>query len=197
MERELLSNLREVLLTKKVTFVCMGNSCRSPMAEGLLKHVLQQAPEPLRSVQVISCGLDTEEGKGAHSDAIVAMNEKGIDIARHVRRCVSKDIMADSLAIFAMHCGHIERLEARYPAEMPADAYLMRELMPQPNGGVFDPCNAGIGAYRTCRDYMAEAIPSIVTFLSLKIISVLPDGNTGVLKDFSRAVYGMGKWRMT
>lgn len=40
----------------RVLFVCLGNICRSPAAEGILKHLLQEVPD--LKVYVESCGLD-------------------------------------------------------------------------------------------------------------------------------------------
>lgn len=192
MNEEILSEIREMLRTKHVTFVCAGNTCRSPMAEGLLRHVLQQAPEPLCSVRVVSCGVYADDGMPAHGDAILAMKEKGIDIGAHRSRTVTREIVADSLAIFAMRYGYLDRIRGWYPAEMPADAYVMRELLPPPeNSGVFDPYNAGFEEYVRCRDYMVEAIPSIVTFLALKLLRG-EEANVS-LKAFLRTVDGMAR----
>lgn len=168
------------------------------MAEGLLKYALQQAPEPLRSVKVISCGLNADEGSPAHDNAIFAMKEKHIDISAHRSRNVSDSIVENSLAIFAMRSEYLERLRRRYPAGMPADACLMRELLPPPeNGGIFDPYDGDLDEYVRCRDYMAEAIPVIVAFLSFKIISVLlhQDEVAGAYKEFARVTGMMRQWR--
>jgi protein-tyrosine-phosphatase len=198
MKKEWLSELSNILQTKHVTFVCTANTCRSPMAEGLLKHALQRAPEPLRSVRVVSCGMNAEEGSPAHDDAVFAMKEKHIDISAHRSRNISRAIVADSLAIFTMRHGYIERLQCLYPAEMPADAYLMRELLPPPeNGGIFDPYDEDLDEYVRCRDYMAEAIPVIVLFLSCKIMSVLLQDATEerTFKEFAHITGRMRLWR--
>ena len=56
----------------KVLFLCTGNSCRSQMAEGLLRHLGQAA------VEVASAGTAPTQ---VHPDAIRIMNEVGIDIS--------------------------------------------------------------------------------------------------------------------
>lgn len=56
----------------KVLFLCTGNSCRSQMAEGLLRHLGQAA------VEVASAGTAPAR---VHPDAIRIMNEVGIDIS--------------------------------------------------------------------------------------------------------------------
>ena len=56
----------------KVLFLCTGNSCRSQMAEGLLRHLGKGA------VEVASAGTEPKE---VHPDAIWSMREIGIDIS--------------------------------------------------------------------------------------------------------------------
>jgi protein-tyrosine phosphatase len=194
-KKDLIAGVRDVLATQHVTFVCAGNICRSPMAEGLLKDALRQAPEPLRSIRVISCGTGTEDGMLAHEDAVLAMSEKGIDISKHRSRAVTRDIVAHSFALFSMRYEYLARLRSWYPNVVPADACVMRELMSPPeNGGIIDPFNSGLEAYVRCRNCMSEAIPSIVLFISLKIIDLLfQEGDTKTLKEFSQSVFKMGQ----
>lgn len=192
MNERLFYNLQETLQTKHVMFVCAANSSRSPMAEGMLKHVLQQAPEPLRSLKVISSGLCADDGAFANDDAISALNALDIDISAHRSQSVTRDLIVRSLALFAMNSTQIERIKHCHPDALPADTYLMRELMPPPeNGGVFDP-GCDLESHIKCRDYMAKAIPSIVTFLSAKI-AAMTFGNTDpkTLQQFVRETYAI------
>ena len=58
---------------KKVLFLCTGNSARSQMAEGLMRHFLGD------EFEVFSAGV---EPKGVHAKAVKAMREIGVDISR-------------------------------------------------------------------------------------------------------------------
>ena len=59
-------------MKKKIIFLCTGNSARSQMAEGLMRHFRGE------EFEVFSAGV---EPKGVHAKAIEAMRETGIDIS--------------------------------------------------------------------------------------------------------------------
>lgn len=62
----------------KVLMVCLGNICRSPMAEGVLRHVAQEANFP---IQVDSCGTSRfHVGENPDKRAIACLSKKGISI---------------------------------------------------------------------------------------------------------------------
>lgn len=61
-------------MKKTVLFLCTGNSCRSQMAEGLLRHLAGDRFE------VASAGTHPA---GLNPDAVKVMKEIGIDISRH------------------------------------------------------------------------------------------------------------------
>jgi arsenate reductase (thioredoxin) len=75
---------------KRVLVLCTGNSCRSQMAEGYLKHFAKDKAE------VFSAGVETH---GVNPRAIQIMKEDGIDISTHTSNNVNehKDIPFDFL----------------------------------------------------------------------------------------------------
>jgi len=60
--------------TKKILVLCTGNSCRSQMAEGYLRHFAGD------KAVIVSAGVETH---GVNPKAIAIMQEDGIDIAHH------------------------------------------------------------------------------------------------------------------
>lgn len=65
----------------KVLFVCLGNICRSPSAEGVFRALVKQAGLQ-NSIETDSCGTgDWHVGKAPDSRAIAAASERGVDIS--------------------------------------------------------------------------------------------------------------------
>ncbi|HZV36291.1 MAG TPA: low molecular weight phosphotyrosine protein phosphatase, partial [Verrucomicrobiae bacterium] len=62
---------------KTVLFVCTGNVCRSPMAEGIFRHAMKGR----RDIQVLSAGIGAMDGQPASPYAVQAVRELGIDIS--------------------------------------------------------------------------------------------------------------------
>lgn len=95
-------------MINNILFVCIGNICRSPMAEGLFRQAL---PEK----QFYSAGLDALIGHGADPHACDLMRERGIDISTHRARRLDGWMLIESDLILTMDNWQKEMIEARYP----------------------------------------------------------------------------------
>ena len=148
-----------------ILVVCTGNICRSPMAEGLLKHALAGQPDPLQSLKVISAGVATRNGEPVSEHAVTTLKKTGIDISGHRSRSLTQEMLDQAIAVFGMTESHrsIIQLKAE-PA--PRHLYLFREFLPAPSGHeIGDPFGGSLKAYESSRDEMVEAIPSLIAFL--------------------------------
>jgi protein-tyrosine phosphatase len=89
--------------------VCIGNVCRSPMAEALLRARLP-------GVDVRSAGLDARDGQPADPHAVELMRARGLDIAAHRAHRVPPGLASGADLILTMDAGQRRRLEHRLPA---------------------------------------------------------------------------------
>jgi protein-tyrosine-phosphatase len=87
-----------------ILFVCTGNTCRSSMAEGIFKSMLQEMN--IENINVSSAGISAFEGDAANEKAIYTLNKKGIDIRNHRARQLTKKIINESDLILTMTNNH-------------------------------------------------------------------------------------------
>jgi len=93
---------------KTVLTVCIGNICRSPMAEGLLAAGLPH-------LRVVSAGTGALVGKPADPTAQALMRARGIDISGHVAQQVSQMLCRQADLILVMDLAQRRHLESTYP----------------------------------------------------------------------------------
>ena len=96
----------------RILFVCTGKLCRSPMAAGIARFVIDTVyPERSDGVEVASAGTAGLDGDPATGGAVMAMKMRGIDISDHRARTVTEGITASSDLVLTMEEGHISYVE--------------------------------------------------------------------------------------
>jgi glycine hydroxymethyltransferase len=148
---------------RKILFICTGNVCRSPMADGLLKHMLRGRND----IQIASAGLGALDGLKATDAAIEVMAELGIDISSHVSQALNADLVRQADFIFTMTRQQQDAIQTLYPAAA-EKTFLVREFEESrvsENKDIADPIGQPTEVYRRTRDQIRDALPSLIVFI--------------------------------
>jgi protein-tyrosine phosphatase len=140
-------------------FVCTGNTCRSPMAEGLFKHLLARefgcsTDELIKSgVLVLSAGLAAAEGMPASEESVSLLRERGIDIVSHASQPVTHELLQHSDHVFTMTARHREQILRSYP-----ELAHQVELLSPRGEDVVDPIGGTHQDYSECLEQIESAL---------------------------------------
>lgn len=96
-----------------VLFVCTGNTCRSAMAEELLRRMADQLE--IEDLEVLSAGTDADEGMPASYGACAVIAERGGDLFNHSARQLTRAMIEDADLILTMGRAHRNRVLALCP----------------------------------------------------------------------------------
>ncbi len=151
----------------RVLMVCMGNICRSPTAEGVLRARLREAGLH-RSVAVDSAGTHGyHTGEAPDPRAIRHAAQRGYDIARLQARPVRPEDFSHFHWLLAMDEANLAWLNKRLPPEVPTRPALLMSFARRSPGvlEVPDPYYGGPAGFDHVLDLIEDACAGLVTRL--------------------------------
>ena len=138
-----------------ILVVCIGNICRSPMAEGLFKHALP-------GITVRSAGLDAMTGHPADPFAVQLMQEQGIDITGHRAQALASWMISEADIVVAMDLAQKHFIEQRYPTARGKVFRLCESDNGDINGDIPDPYRQGLAVFRQTCDLIVQGVDVLV-----------------------------------
>ncbi len=154
----------------KILFVCSGNTCRSPMAEGYLKSL------KIKGLYVSSAGLQVGGFAEVSENSVSAMREIGIDISSHIPRQITHDMINSADKIICMTATHKALLEL---SGIKADISVL-------GFGISDPYGQDEDAYILCRREITSEIDKLLSSLSVRPFKL---GDEKVIAEIERECF--------
>jgi len=150
--------------TRNILFVCTGNTCRSPLAEGFLKKLLERNSPS--GMEIGSAGLTALPGSPASFHSLRVALENSVYLEEHQARLVTPELIDKADLIVVMEPGHRQALLDRYP-KTSGKILLLRQFARygSQKRGIYDPYGLNLEAYRFCFQDIKECVESLHEWL--------------------------------
>jgi glycine hydroxymethyltransferase len=148
---------------KNVLFVCTGNICRSPIAEGLFCRLIGNR----KDIEVASAGVHAVRGQPPSLYAVEVCAEEGTNISHLRSQPLTGALVDQATHIFAMTGAHVETIQTLFP-QSAEKTFLLREFE-EPGTTVWrdvpDPIGLGREVYEDCARIIKNALPGVLAFV--------------------------------
>jgi protein-tyrosine-phosphatase len=144
---------------KKILVVCTGNACRSPMAEGFLKKHFKAED----GFEIVSAGIFATDGLAPTPDAILVMNEQGIDISAYSSTAFSSTLANAADLVLVMAEEHKNFVIKAAPG-IDKKVFLYKEFAgaDSENKNIIDPIGQSVIVYRSVRNEIRDLTQEII-----------------------------------
>ena len=168
------------LASLMVVFVCTGNTCRSPMAEGIFRQLAAERlgcpPDEIERHGVVtaSAGIAAWPGGPASPGAIDAAGEMRIDLRGHESQPLTAALVRQADVILTMTAAHRAAVLAQFP-----EAGARVAMLSTDRRDVLDPIGGSLDTYRACARQIREHLAGRLDTLDLPVAGDGDKDSTG------------------
>lgn len=145
-----------------ILFVCAGNTCRSPMAAGILQRTLQERGHD--QILIRTAGITASNNMPASVEAQAIMHEAGININQHRTTLLTAGLINETDLILTMTEHQCQLLRSRFPLKA-SMIYTLGKASGSNCGDVHDPFGQGVQAYRQTFRQLNQMVDSFVDMI--------------------------------
>lgn len=142
-----------------ILFLCLGNICRSPLAERYLRNRLDE--RGLDQFTVDSAGFIETEGRSSPDSAVETAPEFGVSLADHASTRVTRSMLRDSDVVFVMDAQNYVRLKRQY-GDLVDHAWFLKSFSDADDYEITDPYDADVEEFRRVYAEITDAVDAFV-----------------------------------
>jgi len=147
---------------KKILFVCTGNSCRSIMAEGYLRH---RASELGLGLEARSAGTLGLEGLRPTREALEVLESEGVDISGLGSKALTREFIEWADLVLVMEPSHKAKVLDMEP-EADGKVFYLAEFNPEPGDMIIpDPIGRPLAFYRASFRLIRQSVEGVLEWL--------------------------------
>ena len=150
---------------KTILLICTGNTCRSSMAEAILKDMLRNSETITEDIRVLSAGIWAIEGQGASPHSIEVLKNKNIDLSNHRSRPLTRELIEESDLILTMTGNHKRQILNAMP-KAKDKVFTLKEFAEEDNLDISDPYGQSIEVYSSTAEEIEKALKKVISKLA-------------------------------
>jgi protein-tyrosine-phosphatase len=142
----------------KILVICTGNTCRSPMASGMLKEMLEEKGRS--DIEVDSAGIFAFEDQSASENAISAAETNGFDLKDHKAKRLDKSLLSKADLVITMTNSHRDAILNFMPS-MKSKIFTLNSFVGK-EGDIIDPFGCSLEVYEQTLSEIKESLKLLI-----------------------------------